>query len=96
MTAAVIPFPTKSRVLESPNCPPLWQQVKLLQQQLQHWPERFTDTQKAIVAQAQAVALLGDDAPILLQIKYLGLVTRTLAWQMRYIPIGYEVVRAIP
>lgn len=91
MTAAVIPFPVKRRVLESPNCPPLWQQVLLLQRVLALWPERFTEMQKAIVAQAQAVAMLGDDAPIAQQIEYLGLVTRTFAWHLRHAPITYTV-----
>ena len=91
MTAAVIPFPTKKRVLEAPNCPPLWQQVHLLQRALEHWPERFTELQKAIVARAQAIAMLGDDAPIDQQIEYLGLVTRTFDWHMRCVPIGYRV-----
>lgn len=95
MTAAVLKFPTPSRVIESPRCPPLWQQVTLLQRQLALWPERFTETQKAIIARAQAIAMLGDDAPIDQQIEYLGHVTRTLGWHFTRAPIGYDVYPTI-
>lgn len=91
MAATVLKFPAQSRVLESPRCPPLWQQVTLLQRALALWPERFTETQKAIIARAQAIAMLGDDAPIHQQIEYLGHMTRTMDWHFARTPIGYTV-----
>lgn len=91
MTAAVLKFPTPRRVLESRTCPPLWQQVTLLQRALVLWPERFTQTQQALIARAQAIAMLGDDAPIDQQIEYLGHMTRTLDWHFKLARIGYRV-----
>lgn len=91
MTAAILRFPIQGRVIESPHCQPLWQQVTLLQRALALWPERFTATQRCIIAGAQLVAMQGDDAPIDQQIQYLGLCTRTLDWHMRMAPIGYRV-----
>lgn len=91
MTAAVLKFPTPQRVLESRCCQPLWEQVTLLQRALEHWPERFTEFQKALIARAQTVAMLGDDAPIDQQIEYLGHMTRTLDWHFGLVRIGYRV-----
>ena len=92
-SAAVIPFPAPKRVLESPACPPLWMQVCLLRQALARYPERFSELQRHILARAEALAWLGDDAPIDLQIEYLGYVWRMLQWHCITVPVPYQVQR---
>lgn len=93
MTAAILNFPPTKRVLESPRCPPLWQQVLLLRQAQARNPSAFSALHRAIVDRAEQVALGGDDAPVGEQIKWLEITTRTLAWHLRTVPVAYEVQR---
>ncbi len=89
--AAVLKFPTPKRVLESPKCPPLWMQVKLLQQAQREYPERFSRLQMFILGRAEAIALLGEDAPIDQQIEYLRYTYAMMQWHCVSVPAPYHV-----
>lgn len=90
-SATVLHFPTVKRVIESPCQPPLWMQVCLLRQALARYPDKFSGLQRAILGRAEAIAWLGDDAPIDRQLEYLRYTCAMLQWHCITVPVPYYV-----
>ena len=90
--SAILKFPAVRRLVDpSPRVPPLWQQVLLLQRAMERHPERFDNLDRAIVANANEVALDGEDAPIDKQIEYLRYCVNLLAKHCILRPAPYYV-----